>query len=152
MAAPRSGSDNTLTISWSTHEASMINPVVADLLRIRALHSRKFLLNPSVFNHPSQENCMADNTSSLFYLYDTDFLTHMCVVHPQSHGLWKISLPTLALLSCVISTLRRTPCKPALLNMCNSTGCTGSGTTSMPTRWHRSRPTAGTACAVAHME
>ena len=49
MAAPRSGSDNTQTVSWSTHEASMINPVVVDLLRICALHSRKFFLNPSVF-------------------------------------------------------------------------------------------------------
>ena len=32
MAAPRSGSDNTPTVSWSMHEASMINLVVADLL------------------------------------------------------------------------------------------------------------------------
>ena len=64
----------------------MINPVVADLLRIRALHSRKFFLNPSVFYHPGQENCMADDASCLFYLSDTDFLTHMSVVHPQLHG------------------------------------------------------------------
>ena len=48
MAAPRSGSDNTPTVSWSTHEASMINPVVADLLRIMALHSRKFFLTGGV--------------------------------------------------------------------------------------------------------
>ena len=40
LAAPRSGSDNTPTVSWSTKEASTINPVVADLLRLRALHSR----------------------------------------------------------------------------------------------------------------
>ena len=86
MEAPRSGSDNTPTVSWSTHEASMINPVVADLLRIHALHSRKFFLNPSVFYHPGQENCMADDASCLFYVSDTDFLTHMSVVHPQSHG------------------------------------------------------------------
>ena len=52
MAAPRSGSDNTPTILWSTCEASTINLVVADLLRIRALHSRQFYLNPSVFYHP----------------------------------------------------------------------------------------------------
>ena len=42
MAAPRSGSDNTTTVLWSTHEASATNPVVADLLRICALHSRQF--------------------------------------------------------------------------------------------------------------
>ena len=87
MVAPRSGSDNTLTVSWSMCEASMINPVVADLLRIRALHSRKLFLNPSVFYHMGQENCMADDASCLFYLSDTEFLTHISVVHPQLHGL-----------------------------------------------------------------
>ena len=88
MVAPRSGSDNTPTVSWSTHEASMINPVVADLLRTHVLHSRKFFLIPSVFYHPGQENCMVEDASRLFYLSDTDFLTHMSVVHPQSHGSW----------------------------------------------------------------
>ena len=52
MAAPQSGSDNTPTVSWSTQEASTINPVVADLLCIRTLHSCQFFLNPSVFYHP----------------------------------------------------------------------------------------------------
>ena len=42
MAAPRSGYDNTQTVYWSTHESSMINPVVVDLLRICTLHSRFF--------------------------------------------------------------------------------------------------------------
>ena len=55
MAAPRSGSDNTPTVSWSTREASMIKPVVADLLRICALHSIKFLLNPSIFTIRSKK-------------------------------------------------------------------------------------------------
>ena len=40
MAVPHSGSDNTPTVSWSTKEASTINPVMADFLRLRALHSR----------------------------------------------------------------------------------------------------------------
>ena len=44
MAAPRSGSDNTPTVSWCTHEASMFKPVVADLHRIRMLHFRFFFL------------------------------------------------------------------------------------------------------------
>ena len=42
MAAPIYGSDNTLTVSWSTREASTIQPVVAELIRIRVLHSRQF--------------------------------------------------------------------------------------------------------------
>ena len=40
MAAPRSGSDNTQPVSWSTNEASMINPVDAYFLRICALPFR----------------------------------------------------------------------------------------------------------------
>ena len=43
MTVPRSGSDNTPTVLWSMHEALTIDPVVADILRIRALHSRFFL-------------------------------------------------------------------------------------------------------------
>ena len=95
----------------------MINPVVANLLRICALHSRNFFLNPSFFYHPSQENCMADDASHLFYLSHTNFLTHISVVHPRLNGSWQISLPPPELLSCVISTLRRKPCKPELLKM-----------------------------------
>ena len=53
MAVPRSGSDNTPTISWSTREASTINPVVADLLCIRTHSTKDKKLNPSVFYHPS---------------------------------------------------------------------------------------------------
>ena len=58
-----SGSDNTPTVSWITRKALAINPVVADLLRICVLHSRQFFLNPSVFYHPGQENCMANDAS-----------------------------------------------------------------------------------------
>ena len=42
MAAPRSGSENTPTVSWSMREASMINPVVAVFLHFRALRPRFF--------------------------------------------------------------------------------------------------------------
>ena len=48
MATQRSGSYNAPTVLWSMRKASAINPVVADILRIHALHSRKFFLNPSV--------------------------------------------------------------------------------------------------------
>ena len=107
MAAPHSGSDNTPTISWSMQEASMINPVVADLLHIRVLHGRFVFLNPSVYYHTGQESCMEDDAPSLLYLSDNKFYTHMYVVHPQLRGLWQISLPSQELLSCMISTMRR---------------------------------------------
>ena len=52
MAAPRSGLDNTPTVSCITRVAYNINPVIADLLYIRMLHLRQFFLKPSVFYHP----------------------------------------------------------------------------------------------------
>ena len=59
----------------------------------------------------------------------------MSVVHPQSHGSWQISLPPLELLSCLILTLRRKPCKLALLKIRVIRGCTSSGLTSVPLCW-----------------
>ena len=82
MAAPCSVSYNTPTASWRTGEASTIYPVVANLIRIRALHLRHFSLNPSVFYHPEQYNYMVDDASCLFDLSDTSFLVHMSVAYP----------------------------------------------------------------------
>ena len=107
LAATCSGSDNTPTVSWSTKEVSTINPVVADLIRIHALHSRQFFINPSIFYHLGIKNCMADDASCLFDISETSLLTHMSDAYTQPHSLWKISLPPLDLLSCVIYTLRR---------------------------------------------
>ena len=85
MAAPCSGLDNTPTMSWSTREASTIKPVVSFLLRIRALHSLFFLIIPLVFYHPGLENCMVDDTSCLFDIYDTPFIAHMSATYPSLH-------------------------------------------------------------------
>ena len=43
MAATRLGYDNTPIVYWIIWEASTINPVVAVLLPISALHSQQFL-------------------------------------------------------------------------------------------------------------
>ena len=56
LAAPRSGSDNTLTVSWSTKEASTINPVVVYLLHLLALHLRQLFLNPSFLSPGHRES------------------------------------------------------------------------------------------------
>ena len=92
MDAPLSGLDNTTTVLWSTQEASTINPVVADLLRIYDLHYIHFFLNPSALYHPGQDNCMTDNASCLFDLPDTSFLAHMSSAYPQLLSLWQIFL------------------------------------------------------------
>ena len=131
LAAPRSGSDNTTAVSWSTKESSTISPVVTDLLRICALHSRQFFINSSISNHSGIGNRMAVDTSHLFDLYDIYLLTHMSAAYPQLHSLWKITLPLLGLLSCVIYTLRRKMCGQELNNILSIRSSTSSGATSV---------------------
>ena len=88
LSSPRSRSGNITTILWSTHEASTIYTVVVDLLSIHAIHSRQLSLNPSVFFHPGQENCIADDASCLFDISGTSFLSHMSVVYSHPLSLW----------------------------------------------------------------
>ena len=135
MAAPRSGYGNTPTVSSSTREVSIINPVVADLLFICESPFQKDLIGSFRFLPPGPRNCMADDAPRLFSLSDTKFLTHMYAVHPQLHVLWQISLPPPELISCVISTLRRKLCELSPLKMRDSRGYTGSAPTYMPPCW-----------------
>ena len=132
LAASRSGLDNTPTVSWSTKEASTINPVVADLIRLHTLHLRQFFINRSVIYHPEIKNTMADYASRMFEFSDTSFLVHMTYIYPQSQRLQNISLPPPDLLACVISTLCRRPCERELHKILASRGSTSSGETSVP--------------------
>ena len=132
LAAPHSGLANTLNVSYSTKEASTINPVVVGLIRIHALHSRQFFVNLSVFIIRSSKNCMADGASCLFDLSDTSLLAHMSADYPRLHSLWKISLPPPGLLSCVISTMRRKTCERELYKMLTRISSTISRETSVP--------------------
>ena len=70
--APLTGSNNTPTVSWCFREASTVNPVVADLLRIRSEMNSRALLTPSVFYHPGPLNTMADDASRRFDLPDNN--------------------------------------------------------------------------------
>ena len=40
--APFSGNDNTPTVEWTFGEASTVNPLVADLIRLQSLVDRQF--------------------------------------------------------------------------------------------------------------
>ena len=132
MAAPRSGSDNTPTVSWSTREALMIKPMVTDLLCICTLHPRQSYPNPSIFYHPGQEKCIADDASHIFYLSDTSLLVYMSATNPQLHSSWQISLLPPDLIYCVISMIRRKLCERALLKMRYIRSSTSSGLTFAP--------------------
>ena len=132
LAAPFLGLDKNLTVSWITKEASTINLVVADILCLRALHSRQFFLNPYLFYHPGIENCMADDDSLLFGVFEISLLAHMSAAYPQSQSLWQLSLLPPDLISCVISTLRRKPHERELHKILASRGSTSRGATSAP--------------------
>ena len=124
MAAPNSCLDNMYTVSWSTREALRIKPVVAYLLCIYMLPD--IFIKPFGFYHPRKENCMSDDASHIFYLFDTLYLYHMFVAYSQLLSLWHIYPPSTELLSCVISMLHSKPYEQALLRMRISRGCTGS--------------------------
>ena len=61
--APLTGSDNTPTVAWTFQEASTVNPMGADLLRLESLVNCQFNITPSVFYHPGTQNTMADDAS-----------------------------------------------------------------------------------------
>ena len=68
--APATGSDNTTTVSWSFREASSVNLVVVDLLRLRSAQNWNSKITPSVFYHPGPKNTMADDASRQFDISD----------------------------------------------------------------------------------
>ena len=107
--APLTGSDNTPTVAWTFKEASTINPVVANLLRIRSIQNTNSSITPAVFYHPGLLNTMADDASRLFHLPNPTFLPLFSnKYHPeQSPSSWTICHPPNAVVSSVISALRK---------------------------------------------
>ena len=63
------------TVSWCFREASNVNLIVVDLLRVRAETNSGALLTPYVFYHPGPLNTMADDASHRFDLPDNKFLS-----------------------------------------------------------------------------
>ena len=84
MDPPHSGSDNTPTVSWSTHKSSTINLVVADLIRIHALNSRKFFMNPYVFTTRSKKTACQIMLPACF-IYLTPHFSSTCMLSTPSH-------------------------------------------------------------------
>ena len=101
--APSSGSDNTPTVAWTFKETSTINPVVADLLRIRSIPNRQITISPSACYHPGLRNTMADDASRRFDLNCDSFLSFFtCKYQPQSPGSWTLCHPPKEVISSVI--------------------------------------------------
>ena len=103
------GSENTPTVSWCFREASTVNPIVADLLCVRAEMNSGALLISSVFYHPGPLNTMAYNASCRFDLPGNKFLSFFRSKYcpSQSAGLWTLCHAPTEITSGVISVLRR---------------------------------------------
>ena len=77
-------SDNTLTVTWTFMEVATINPVVANLLRIRSIVNTNVALTPTVFYRPGNLDTMAYDASHRFDLPHTKFLSLFSrKYHPQ---------------------------------------------------------------------
>ena len=73
--APLTCSNNTPTVVWSFKEASTTNPVVVNLLYIRAITNTAAIFSSTVFYHPCLLNTMADDASSCFDLAPQIFIS-----------------------------------------------------------------------------
>ena len=106
---PLMGSNNTPTVSWCFRKASTVNPIVANLLRIRAETNGGALLTPSVFYQPGPLKIMVDYASHRFDLLDNNFIPFFRSKYfpYQSAGLWTQCHPPSGITSCMISVLRR---------------------------------------------
>ena len=107
--APFTGSNNNPTVAWYFRESSTINPVVADLLRIRFLVNRQFCITPFVFYRPGHLNTMVDDASRKFELDLTNFLSTFSSTYSPLHspGSWHTCHPPSEIVSYVISALRK---------------------------------------------
>ena len=108
---PFTGSDNTPTADWTFREASTVNPVVADLLRLRSLVHCHLNISSSVFYHPGTQNTMADDASHKFHLTQEIFLSLFSKTYSpqQSPGMWHACHPPSEIVSSVISALCKQP-------------------------------------------
>ena len=136
--APLSGSDNTPTVSWTFKEASTINPVVANLLRIRSITNTNASITPAVFYHPGTLNTMADDASRLFHLSNTSFLSTFSRKYTpqQSPSSWTLCLPPKDVISSVISALRGQQSEGVMFPTLAPSTSTSNGHPSAPTsKW-----------------
>ena len=133
--APLTGSDNTPTVAWTFKEAATINPVVANLLRIRSIVNSNSSITPAVFYHPGVLNTMADDASRLFHLTNPSFLSSFSRKYnpEQSPSSWTICQPPQEVISCVISALRRQRSEEVTYPILVPPPSTGNGNPSAPT-------------------
>ena len=101
------GSDNNQTIAWTFKEATSVNLMMTDLLRICSIVNTNSFIAPTVFYHPGTLSTVVDDTSRRFDLPHSQFLSlFSCKYHSQrSSSSWTGYHPPNDMISSVISTL-----------------------------------------------
>ena len=96
--------DNTPTIYWQRKGSVTSTSAPARILRLQALHQRRFGYVPRHDFLAGIDNKLADDASRLTHLSDTLFLKYFNDHYPQPLP-WRLWTPPLELQRCVISAL-----------------------------------------------
>ena len=95
-----------------------MNPVVADLLRLRSAQNMNSRITPSIFYHPGPENTMADDASKRLDINDKAFLYFFYYRYsPQSAGSWIFCHMPTAMVSPVVCALHK---RPSVAEICQT--------------------------------
>ena len=104
-----SKTDNLATLYWQRKGSATTEKSPAYLLRLFGIHQRFHRYVPRHDYIPGKSNPMADDSSRLFHLNDSQFLCHFNTTFPQSTSFRNVTLPS-QMLSAVTSALRRKTC------------------------------------------
>ena len=78
------GTDNSSALSWSTKGAVSTSGPAAYLLRLQAIHQRRYRYQQRNFFVPGVANRMADDCSRLWHLSDSELLSYFNSTYPQT--------------------------------------------------------------------
>ena len=98
--------DNTLALYWAKKGSTSTIIPAAYLLRLQALHQRKYYYHSRTTHIAGTANVMADDCSRLWHLTDEQLLTHFNLHYPQSL-LWQQCTLRPEMNSALLSTLQR---------------------------------------------
>ena len=108
--------DNRASLSWAAKGSSTSTAARSYLLRLNALHQRRFGYVPHHDFNAGNANGMADDTSRLWMLSDTDLLTHFNLRYPQDTS-WTLHHLSTEMLSTVTGSLLRRRYMPTTLRI-----------------------------------
>ena len=108
--------DNRASLAWATKGSATSTTARAYLLRLNALHQRRFRYVPQHDYIAGKANVMADDASRRWDLSDAALLTHFNSSYPQD-SLWTLQPLPNAMRSAVIGSLSRQRSIPASLRI-----------------------------------